>query len=306
MAKSKIINLIGFIKAKYTSKYYNIGFAPFVNDIHQFAKVVDVKWLKNHNSNKWYADPFILDYDDSKITIFVEEMDYHVRRGTLTELVIDRNTMEIIESYEILNLTTHLSFPAIFRENEDILVYPENGKSGNSFIYKYNKSSHKLVDPQLLAKYPLTDAAFIDIDCRFLLATDIFNPNGNETTLYKKQNSLFEPLYKYTMKGNIARNAGTPFMVEDKLVRPAQDCNGRYGKGVLLQTIEQDKDGNVTFETVDSLYPFKGEYSQGLHTFNVYKDMVVIDSYKEPNKILNLIVTSAISVLLAIKNIVRI
>ena len=305
MGKSRFIEYIRYLKAKYTQKYYNIGFAPFVNDIKSFARLDKINWLKNPDQNKWYADPFILEYDETTITVFVEEMDLHVCRGTLTELLVDRRTYCILKSYELLNLTTHLSFPAILRLGKEVFVYPENGKSGGSYIYRYDKDSHKLIEKKLLANYPLADAVFIDESCNYMLATDSSNPNGNIATLYKRENNLFEPLHKYKMNGNIARNAGTPFKVENFWVRPAQDCNGGYGKGVLLQIIEQDPTGKLSFNTIDHLYPFNCEYNKGLHTFNVYKDLVVIDSYKEPNRIMKGLITTTISLLLTIKKILR-
>ena len=152
----------------------------------------------------------------------------------------------------------------------------------------------------------MTDAIFIDNNCDYLLATDSSNPNGCTTTLYKKGIEYYEPLYKYDMHGNIARNAGAVFWVEGKLVRPAQDCNKGYGKGVVFQTIEQDQIGKVTFSTIDSLYPINSEYDKGLYTFNVYHDLIVIDSYREPNKYLSFVILKIINIMLCIRNVLKI
>lgn len=50
---NKIIEYISFVKEKYTQKYYNIGFASFMNDIQKLTKIRNVKWLNNPNANKW-------------------------------------------------------------------------------------------------------------------------------------------------------------------------------------------------------------------------------------------------------------
>lgn len=90
-------------------------------------------------------------------------MDYNVHKSILTELIIDRHTMNVIKSYELLNLSTHLSFPVILRIKDDIFVYPENSKSDNSYIYRYNRSTYKLVEHKLLAKFSLTDVILLTI-----------------------------------------------------------------------------------------------------------------------------------------------
>ena len=71
-----------------------------------------VKWISNGiYKNKWFADPFILDFDDKKITLLVEEFDYSIHRGRIARLVIDRNSWTITDCKIILDLGTHLSFP---------------------------------------------------------------------------------------------------------------------------------------------------------------------------------------------------
>ena len=82
---------------------------------------------------------------------------------------------------------------------------------------------------------------------------------------------------------SIARNAGEVFKINGRLYRPAQDCTACYGHGVVLQRVEKKGD-EWTFTNVNSLYPNTFRYNQGVHTFNHYKGLIVVDArgYRNP------------------------
>lgn len=295
---------LALVKMRATSKYYNIGFAPFSGEITSFYDISNkVQWLNNRDKNRWYADPFIVDYDEETITVLVEEMDYHVRKGVIAELVINRSNMEIEKRFVVFQAKTHLSFPAIRRVEDVIYIYPENSRSGNTYIYRYNREEHHLTDKKLLVSAPLADAVMLNDET--ILATDSSDPNGKDLSIFKLVSGKYVKNSSIQFESNIARNAGTPFYVGNQLVRSAQDCNGEYGKGVIFQSIDKDAEGNLSLKTIGSLYPFDSTYNKGLHTFNVYKDLVVIDSYKMPNTIVKDITNIVFSIALSVKNLLK-
>lgn len=228
-----------------------------------------------YKKEKWFADPFILDYDDHKIVVLVEEMDYKIGRGRIARLLIDRETNTITDVKILLDLSTHLSFPAIERIGEDIYVYPENSASGNLKVYKYRKDSESLDPVYILIDEPLTDTIIKEIDGeKYIFSTQMPNPNGNQLNVYKKAETGYTLMQEIQFADNTARGAGDWFVENGQLIRPAQDCNGYYGVGLVFQNVVF-KDNRFYFEEINRIGHPKGY--DGMHTFNKFKDMCIID-----------------------------
>lgn len=242
----------------------------------------NVRWLKYNFNDRWFADPFILKATDDEILVLVEELSYNINRGRIAKLVINRNTMELKDMKIILDLPTHLSFPMIIKRDCDTIIIPENSASGRSIAYRLSSDSDSLENVSVVIDEPLTDAVYIRIEGKdYILATALPNANGKELRIYEFDINTLKAKYSYSVHfdSSIARNAGCPLSFTDNLYRPAQDCNGEYGKGVILQqiTINQNT-GKLEFTNTHSLYPFSWRYQIGLHTLNSCDDLCVIDA----------------------------
>ena len=230
----------------------------------------DIKIIKNPYKNKWFADPFILDENDSTLVLLVEEFDYAINRGRIARLSINKNSQKIEECKIILDLPTHLSFPAIYSSGDDIWVLPENSKSGYSYVYRYDKHRDLLVDQRLIMDKPLVDAIICQDGEKYLLyATKEDNPNGGELHIYEADD-FFGPYSEESiekMPSNYARMAGHIIQNGGNRIRPAQNCNGSYGRAVFFV---KDKD------IVGKLVPISIKYA-GIHTFNTNGKTFIID-----------------------------
>lgn len=237
---------------------------------------------------KWYADPFILDVTDDNIVVLVEEFTYSINRGRLAKLVIDKETYKIKQEKIILDLSTHLSFPAVLRLGGDVYLYPENSASGKSILYRYNPENDALVVVNTLSKLPLTDAIMAEIDGQnYLFATKIPTQNGNELTIYESTDKMgnYSPAQAITFADNTARSAGDIFVDNNRIIRPAQNCNGGYGVGLVFQEVTKDKNGKFIIKELFRQYPLKGYI--GMHTYNQYKDYVIVDLHARRHPILH-------------------
>ena len=242
-------------------------------------------------TNRWWADPFILNVTDKEIVLLVEEYQYKRKRGTIAKLVIDKETLEVKSDDEILVLDTHLSFPAIWRKDH-IYVYPENSKGGGLKLYRYDQDKNELVDGVTVCDEPLTDAIYTDLSGEpIIISTKEPNPNGNVLGLYFPQGKDMGIISnKYQLKEEIifderiARNAGDWFKHKGKIFRPAQECNMEYGHSTYLQEVTKETNGKLQFKNIRKLYSNDKEYQRGLHTFNTYKGLTVIDvkGYRYP------------------------
>lgn len=272
------MNLKKIIKY-FSDEIWNIGFVE--NDIDSVlqGEQLKVNWLKHNCKNSWFADPFILDYTESEIKVLVEEFYKPIHRGRISLLIIDKLTYELKKKIVILELPTHLSFPVIYRNNNDILIAPENGESGGFYIYRFDPKTNKCIKERKIIDEAIADPAMIQIDGdTFLFCTKPPQPNGNILTVYKKNKlNCFIPKETICFNENIARMAGSFFEYKGNLYRPAQECNKQYGHAVSIQKTFKNK-SSFTFKEVQRLYSVHPTLNQGMHTFNVYKDLIVTDA----------------------------
>ena len=279
---------------------WNIGFIEEGLADTLTNKNPKIHWVKKRIRDRWFADPFILNVTGSEIIILAEEYCYEVNRGRIARVVIDRKTYEEKSFEIILDLPTHLSFPFIIRQEDKIYLMPENSASGCSTVYEYDDNSRRLAPLHHLAEEPFADATIFEMKgVSYLCTTMLPDPNSKSLKIYSfNKDNLKVGNRIATVEFPIVcgRNAGEVFEVEGCLYRPAQDCTLRYGHGVILQKMEM-KDGEWMFEKVNSLYPRTFKYNQGIHTFNNYKGLIVIDARGFRNPILGRVLTYILKLL---------
>ena len=245
-------------------------------------KAGHIHWISEgkYKGRKWFADPYILDYNQSTIHILVEEFDYQVHRGRIAKLTIDRNRWEVTDCKILLDLDTHLSFPMIWREGGNVFVCPENYHSGGWNMFRYDSEKEKLELVQQLSNEKLTDATiYFDGTIYWLLSTYEPSPNGAELTIWKsdKLGGPYKENQRVNFDENVGRNAGMIFKYEEKLIRPAQESNHKYGHSISFQEVSID-DGKFAFNEIYRFNTPHKKYDAGTHTYNQHiNGMAVID-----------------------------
>lgn len=257
---------------------YEIGILDNSQEDILAGRPLKINLVKHSYKDRWFADPFVLDVDDTAIEILVEEYYYPEAKGRIAKLRIDRNSLRIIDNKTVLTLETHLSFPLIRRENDSVFVIPENGQSGKLVKYKYDKDSEQLIPDTDLIDKPLADAVDINIgEDRYLFCTVCPDHSGSKLSIYKEHNGVYEPSQTFDFNGNnIARMAGDFFICNNQLYRPCQDCNDRYGYGFLIQEVSM-ANGRFNFKTLSRYTSPLKRWNLGLHTLNSYKGVMVTD-----------------------------
>lgn len=273
--KHKLIDYIEYI----SQIRYEIGFPTNSLESILEGNELDVKWLKHKYRDRWFADPFILDSTETHIVLLVEEFFYDNQKGRIAKLTINKKNYKIVKNETLLELKTHLSFPAIIRRGSDVFIYPENSENGCLIAYNINTNYTRVKPFKTIIETPLTDAIIHDWGMHtFLFSTKLPDPNGKELIIYKKDDSeneykLFE---KITFIEKVARNAGDFFSLNGDLYRPAQECNKVYGHCVILQKVSLVNE-SFLFKEICRLYSSHKLMKDGLHTFNTYKGVHVID-----------------------------
>ncbi len=263
---------------KFIHQQWNIAIAELNTDL----TLKNVRWLKHAYSDRWFADPFIIAETKDMFTVLVEEYMRDEKKGRIACLTISKKDCSLFDNKTILDLPSHLSFPIYMISGNHIYVYPENGASGKTMYYEFKENS--LNNPKLFSELPLADpVVFYQNDSYYLLYTiGDKGCNGNELliSIADKPMGPYTPYASAIFEDNIARRAGNIFEWNGRLISPAQVCNKQYGEGVSLQEIIFDDSKHIKFKEIKRLYPFNKEYSEGLHTYNVFNNYVVIDGYK--------------------------
>ena len=193
---------------------WNIGFVENTLDEVIDGKSLKIRWLNHECKDRWFADPFILDVTDDKIYVLVEEYYYPHKRGRLAMLTVDRASNSLIKADTILELDSHLSFPAIIRREGKILVYPENYKGGGQKIYELDLEKPALVNGKQISDALLTDAVYTELfGKKQIYSTESSNPNESTLGVYEiDESGKYVKVKDYHFPERIARNAGdTPY-----------------------------------------------------------------------------------------------
>lgn len=284
--KEMISDILYKLYWRLTVNEWQIGFPQTTLENIAMGGNYKIALLKGAPKDRWFADPFILDVTPTHITLLVEEFVSASAKGRIARLIISRKDYTLERNDTLLDLDTHLSFPTIVRREDAVYIIPENSAGGKLNAYKYDEAVAKCLPYKTLSDEPLIDAIHHDIDGKeYIFATK--GPDANGTTLHiyrKDEKGTYTQCQTVTFPDNIARNGGAFFSIGNTLYRPAQDCNGGYGRGLSIQKIEKDDKGLFTVtETVRLKSPRK-RLDHGMHTLNEYKGITVVDlsSYRWP------------------------
>lgn len=264
---------------------WNIGFVEqSVENLIVSKKIGCIRWMKHKYKDRWFADPFIYNVTDKEIVVFVEECPISdTPKGILCELHVDRKTMHLLERYVLLELDTHLSYPAFIQKDGVTYVYPENGASGKLNIYEYDKSNHRLINPVCILDEAVADSTILVENGKFyLIATKAENPL-EEAFLYSSDNIKGEykmmSMQPVQARRTCSRPAGNWIQESCNIYRPAQDCGERYGGGINMMRI--DSLNPYVEVAAFSIRPVGHKYQLGIHTINssTMADLLVVDGY---------------------------
>lgn len=270
---------MNIIKKSYdiiTRDCWTIGFVENgINAVMDRDEFLKVNWLEHNYKDRWFADPFIHEVTETEIIVLAEEFQYATNKGRIAELIVDRTSYALKNLNIILELDTHLSFPAIWREGNQVFIYPESWMSGALNLYKYRGRGQKIEMVKKLCDESMADAIMTEhFGKKMLLSTK----KDDELLLYYYNDSTNQFVFSEEIKFNesTARNAGDYFEYGGRFYRPAQVCTNHYGEAVEIQEIKHEKDG-LFFKPIKRLYSHHPKLRTGLHTLNNYKDVTVID-----------------------------
>lgn len=168
-------------------------------------------WVKDNHKRGWFADPFILRLSRDEITFLVEEFIYKLNRGVISKLVVDRSDFSIKSVKIILDTGSHLSFPAYYRKNGKVYIYPESGQRGATYLYEYDEQTDDIRELYMINPNVTADTT---------LAKLPIGPNGGDCpkTQFEKNGSS-----KMTVNATNLENNHMAEMADDSELRLNSD-----------------------------------------------------------------------------------
>lgn len=234
-------------------------------------------------SDRFFADPFLV-HGENEHTVFFEEFPYRTGRGFISTAQVDP-TGRMDARQPALITDHHLSYPCVFQDGGEIFLVPEAYEGCEIAIYRAESfpsewqrtatvaSGVRAVDPTLLL-WEETYWLFCNIALAGMSPNDelhLFHaPSITGPWLPHKRNPIVSDVTR-------ARPAGSVLVSGARLVRPAQDCSGSYGRSIRFFEIDRLDKGGYEEHEIGRLQPADASDVSGIHTYNRIAGLEVTD-----------------------------
>jgi len=206
--------------------------------------VPQITWLAKPSSLKFYADPFSFTYRNQTYVLF-EEYCQITKRGKIMIASLLENTKQekyLGKKLLLLDNHKHLSYPFVFWQEEHIFLLCESHKTKNLILYEIDPISLKVqYVKQIFSHQEAIDPTLFFYNGNYwLFYSKADQPNSHLYLAYSpslQQEFTLHPQNPIKVSQISARSAGNIFMVNDKIYRPAQNCQKHYGESIVINEI---------------------------------------------------------------------
>jgi hypothetical protein len=253
-----------------------------ISDFIAAKELGPVQWLDKLPEACFVADPFAVPTADG-LRVLAEEYDYRTHHGRIIELSFtDQGFGPPVPAIEP---GVHSAYPYLLEHEGETYCVPEASQSGEVAMYRAEGQQWRKVASLLQDVAAVDSTVFQHEGGWWLLCTDYhLGSQSNLCAWYA--DGLFGPWLPHPgnpVKIDVrsSRSAGTPFVHEGELYRPAQDCSLGYGTGVAINRLVRLTPTEFEEETVNFLRPDpQGPYSSGLHTLSACGDYTLVDGMR--------------------------
>lgn len=282
LVRTLIAGVSALLRRSFFSSSWNIGVARA--PIESFASagpLPEVVWYPKTDVPRFAADPFGLIVDGRRIVLC--ESLFPGSDGTIHSASFDGATWGA-DLEPSLELPFHLSYPYIIEREGAIYCVPEASASGEITIYRAIRFPDRWEKhATLVSGVGGVDSTIVQFgDKWWLFAGDIGDGADFKLRIWHADD-LFGPWQPHAanpVKIDVrsSRGAGTPFVVEGVLYRPAQDCSQTYGGRVIVNRVIKLTPTEFVEEQARIVNPESdGPYRFGLHTLSRFGEYTLID-----------------------------
>ena len=229
----------GIIRKNVRLDHWRVGVidAP-IHALLTADRIPPVRWLNELTRGEFLADPFGIIHD-GRLTLLCESFDYRTARGTITS-IDGPAECRVRRERVLIGPNVHLSYPYLVEHEGGVFCIPETHEAREIGLYRADPFPRRwLKIATLVAGFAGVDATVFRHEGRWWLAcTDADHEPNRDLHLWYAADLLgpWQPHAGNPVKRDLrsARPAGTPFVHEGCLYRPAQDCSHVYGGQVVI------------------------------------------------------------------------
>lgn len=233
----------------------------------------------------FWADPFLFERDGT-LYLFYEEYDYPRGLGHICAARLEGDRM--IPLGVALKRPYHLSYPFVFRWQDEILMIPETHAAKRIEVWRATRfpTEWELAN----VAFEGTDAADTVVTCRdgawwmfTSICQDSFGDHASDLHLFRIDSPMLNritphPLNPVVIDTTCARGGGRIFERDGRLFRSSQDkSHGVYGFGLNLMEITRLDDSGYSERRIRHIRPDFEPGIVGCHHMDCAGDRVVID-----------------------------
>ena len=257
---------------------YAVGYRHAGDNITHFDNTQPFEVLEP-TLHRWYADSFPF-AENGREYIFVEILDdANGEKGTIG--VIDlQDTKEVVE---IINEPFHMSFPNVFKFENEFYMMPETSESNQLRLYKAVDFPYEWkLQSILYDDIAVVDTVFVKTEGNVMYAIGQKLPEKNNV-LFKIDTNTWKAKLS-ALKGNYVdkRPAGNFIQYDNGTYHALQECGRVYGEYFHLckldsfdgETLQETEIG--TYSVSDMVINSKRNYWR-VHTLNRMGNLEVID-----------------------------
>ncbi|MAJ85786.1 MAG: hypothetical protein CL687_02860 [Candidatus Pelagibacter sp.] len=290
---SYIFNTYFFILKKIYFKF--AGFKEIWNICYTAQKfkkenLQNYKIINNHKK-RFFADPFVVKFKDLNY-IFVEDYSFKNRRGQISCFEINNNEEKFLGC--VLSENFHLSFPFVFKFNDEFFMCPETKEKKEIRIYKCKKFPNEWAYfKTLINKINAVDTIIFEKNNIWWLITNTDKNNlefSSELSIFYSEDGPLTTNWKahknnpVIVNANKARNAG--FYNDGKnIFRVSQRIGfNTYGTGFDINTINDISKNSYTEILKEKINCNFFEDSIGTHHLTSIENFSAIDIKRFSNQ----------------------
>lgn len=259
--------------------------APQHRFLRGWPEDAETIWLDDPATGS-YADPFAFRVD-GRTLILTEHIPRPGSRGEIVarELGDDDRLGEATSS---LRLPVHLSYLYLIEQGGAHFCLPEAAQADGVLLFRAVGPEPRLVyERRLIDGFAAIDSTVVFHEQKFWLfctryAIEPGDPANSELHIWHASDlrGQWLPHARNPVKvdRSNARPAGTPFVHDGELFRPAQDCSRTYGGSIKINRIVTLTETEFSEEVVATITPRKDSpFPDGLHHMSALGDYTFVD-----------------------------
>lgn len=231
-------------------------------------------------AGRFYADPFLIQHA-GKTWLFFEDFDYATRRGRISAAELGADG-QLGDPIRVLERPYHLSYPCVFRDGDELFMIPETGSNNTIELYRCREFPERWTLEKPLFHGRSVDTTVWIEDGKYWFFVTLVEPRARATELWLFSASSLtgawtpHPANPISSDVRNSRGAGALFRHDGRIVRPSQDCSGRYGRSFTFNEITALTPDRYDERPLVIVGAMKG--CAGTHTYTRAGHFEVIDS----------------------------